>query len=391
MNKTNIFSHPLFSMGFRVFFLLAGLFALIFMALWRSIYEGSVQLDNYFPDVYWHAHEMLIGYTVAVIAGFLLTAQGNWTGIKPVNAIQLLFLASLWIYGRVVPFYSGLLPDELIAFIDFSFLPCLLFFLIRPIIQSGQFQYLVFCLLLGIMMLGNGLIHLDILGIVENVAWQGLASIVSMIVLMIIVIAGKIFPFFTERGLSGVIAIRNPLIDALSIGSALITLSLWLFQFNGLLLACFSILTVVVNAFRIMGWFDRKVLYVPLLWVLYLGYGWILIGFIILTFSAFSLINDSIAVHAFAVGGIGVLTLGMMSRVSLGHTGRSLRAAKVIEIAFVLINLAAVVRVILPALMAGWYDEYIVLAIYLWLAAFSLFAMYYFPVLTAPRVDGKPE
>ncbi len=389
MNNSTKFPYPLFAMGFRTFFLVAGLFALILMALWRSIYDGSLHFENYFPINYWHAHEMLLGYSVAVIAGFLLTAQRNWTGISTADSQQLFFLLCLWLYGRLVPFYDGLIADPLIALVDFAFLPCLTFFLAKSVIQSRQYKYLIFSVLLGLMTVGNALIHLELLEYSEHTAWTGLCLIVSTIVVMIVVIAGRIFPFFTERGLKGVIAIRNPLMDGLSIGSTILTLLFWVFSIKGIVLAGSALLAVVFNSLRVMGWFDRKVLYVPLLWVLYLGYAWVLVGFILLALAAFEWVTDSIAIHAFAVGGIGVLTLGMMARVSLGHTGRNLKIVKAIEIAFVFINLAAIARVILPAVFADWYDNFILIAIYSWLAAFSLFAAIYFPILTTARVDGK--
>ncbi len=390
MNKKPLFDYPLFAMGFRTFFALAGLSALLLIALWTSIYDGSLATDNYFPTNYWHAHEMLLGYSVAVIAGFLLTAVKNWTGLATVEQDKLAALGLLWIYGRIVPFYSGLIADLLIALIDFAFLPLLAYVISRPIIKAGNYHNLIFTALLIMLATGNALIHAEILGFTEHTAWPGLNLVVSIIIIMILVIAGRVFPFFTERGLKGVIAIRNPLLDLLSILVVIIVFLLVIADVGGLLLAVSAVLALLLNSVRALGWYDRKIWYVPLLWVLYIGYSWIMLGFGLLALSAYSMVSPSLVLHAFTVGGIGVLTLGMMARVSLGHTGRAMKASNTIALAFVLINLAALFRVLLPTVLPGWYGHLLVVSAYCWLAAFSLFVFYYNPLLCASRVDGKP-
>jgi uncharacterized protein involved in response to NO len=141
---------------------------------------------------------------------------------------------------------------------------------------------------------------------------------------------------------------------------------------------------------RVSAWYDSRIWFVPLLWVLYVGYGWLILGFGLLALSAHSIVSPSLALHAFTVGGIGILTLGMMARVALGHTGRALKASNVMAIAFVLINLAALLRVLLPTLLPTWYGGFVLASSYCWLAAFSLFVYYYAPILTEARVDGQP-
>ena len=389
MNKKPLFDYPLFAMGFRTFFALAGLSALLLIALWTSIYDGSLKTDNYFPANYWHAHEMLLGYSVAVIAGFLLTAVRNWTGLQTVEQDKLAALGFLWLYGRIVPFYSELIPDVLIGLIDFAFLPVLAYTISKPIIKAGNYRNLIFTALLLIMAAGNGLVHAEIMGVTESTAWMGLNVVVAIIMVMILVIAGRVFPFFTEKGLKGVFAIRNPLLDLLSIIATVIVFLLLIADVSGLLLAIASISALALNSTRALGWYDRKIWYVPLLWVLYIGYGWIMLGFALLALAAYSVVSTSLALHAFTVGGIGVLTLGMMARVSLGHTGRAMRASNVMALAFVLINLAALFRVLLPTVLPEWYSNFVLISTYCWLAAFSLFVLYYSPILTAPRIDGK--
>jgi len=388
MNNTP-FNIPFFALGFRTFFALSGLSALVLMVLWRSVYDGSLVMDNYFSNTYWHAHEMLIGYTVAVIAGFLLTAVQNWTGQPTITGTNLACLALLWVYGRILPFYSELLPDELIALVDFAFLPTLALCLIQPMVKAQYIRGFIFIGMLSLMALGNGLIHTDILGWTNNTAWLGFQIIITLIITMILVIAGRVFPFFTERGIKGTIPIRNPLIDGLAIGFSLLVFILSIMQVSGTYLALAAIAATLSNCLRINNWFVFRVWFVPLLWVLYLGYAWIILGFILTALSAYNLVAPTLALHAFTMGGIGVITLGMMARVSLGHTGRALKASQAMAIAFALINLGALLRVFFPLLLPDNYADIIYAATILWLAAFSLFAFIYAPILSTARPDGK--
>ncbi len=389
MNTHKIFDTPLFGLGFRVFFALAGLSALILIVLWNAIFKGTLSVDNYFANNVWHAHEMLLGYCVAVIAGFLLTAVKNWTGKPTLAGDKLAGLALLWLYGRILPFYAGLLPDVLIAAVDFAFLPILAYQISKPIIQSRHFRSLVFIGLLLLLTLGNGLIHGETLGLSQNTAWTGIQLIVATIIILILIIAGRVFPFFTERGLSGTLIIRNPLLDALSIGSSVVVFALQIWAISGTFLALAAVFAVLVNSARLSGWYVQRIWYVPLLWILYAGYGWIILGFLLTALSAYAWVSPSLALHAFTLGGIGILTLGMMARVSLGHTGRALKASNAIAQAFVLINLAALLRVLLPIALPNWYNILIYGSTLSWLAAFSLFMFVYAPILTTPRIDGE--
>ncbi|MDP3903002.1 MAG: NnrS family protein [Methylococcaceae bacterium] len=389
MKLQPIFNLPLFNLGFRAFFALAGFAALSLFVLWSAMIEGDLAHENYFSQYYWHAHEMLLGYSVAVIAGFLLTAVKNWTGKPTLTGDQLAGLCLLWLYGRIVPFYEGLLPNELIALIDFAFLPVLAYQIIKPILQVGQYRNLVFVALLLVLALGNGLVHAEILGFQENTAWLGIELVVATIIVMILVIAGRVFPFFTERGLPGTLTIKNPLFDTLSIVAAVLVFALELADISGTILALAALFAVVANVARLSGWYVQKIWYVPLLWVLYVGYGWIILGFGLTIFSAYDLIAASLALHAFTIGGIGVLTLGMMARVSLGHTGRALRVSNAMAISFVFINMAALCRVLLPVVLPGWYNLLVYVSTFAWLAAFSLFVFVYSPILTSVRADGQ--
>ena len=389
MNTQKIFDTPLLGLGFRVFFALAGLSALVLIVLWNAVFKGTLTAANYFSPNNWHAHEMLLGYAVAVIAGFLLTAVKNWTGKPTLTGDKLAGLALLWLYGRILPFYAGLLPDALIAAVDFAFLPVLAYQISLPIMQAKHYKSLVFIGLLLLLTLGNGLIHAEILGLCQHSAWTGIELVVATIIILILILAGRVFPFFTERGLSGTLIIKNPLLDALAIGSALAVFALQLWAVSGTLLALAAVLAAATNSARVAGWYVQRIWYVPLLWILYLGYGWIILGFVLTALSAYAWVLPSLALHAFTLGGIGVLTLGMMARVSLGHTGRALRASNAMAIAFVLINIAALFRVLVPIALPNGYNLLIYGSTLSWLAAFALFMYVYAPILTAPRIDGE--
>jgi uncharacterized protein involved in response to NO len=229
------------------------------------------------------------------------------------------------------------------------------------------------------------------LGLCQNTAWTGIQLVVGTIIILILILAGRVFPFFVERGLHGTLIIRNPLLDVLSIGSAVAVFALQLLTISGTLLALTAIFAVIVNSARLAGWYVQRIWYVPLLWILYTGYGWIILGFVLTALSAYSWILPSLALHAFTLGGIGVLTLGMMARVSLGHTGRALRVSNAMAIGFILINLAALLRVVLPLALSNWYNILIYASTLSWLAAFSLFMFVYAPILTSPRIDKKED
>ncbi len=390
MNTQKIFDTPLFNLGFRAFFALAGFAALFLVLLWNAMFKGSHALVNYFSPNEWHAHEMLLGYSVAVIAGFLLTAVKNWTGEPSITGDKLAGLCLLWLYGRILPFYSGLLPDSIIALVDFAFLPVLAYRISQPILKTKNYHNLLFVGILLILALGNAIIHADKLGLCKQGA-TGLLLVIATLMILILVVAGRVFPFFTERGLTGVLIIRNPLLDQLAIASALIVFGLQLLHISGTLLAIAALAAAGINIARVCGWYNRKIWYVPLLWVLYVGYGWIILGFLATVLSVYGVVSSTLALHAFTLGGIGVLSLGMMARVSLGHTGRALKASNAIALAFVLLNLAAIFRVLLPMVLPTWYNGFMYLTTLSWLTAFALFVFVYTPILTAVREDGQDD
>ena len=380
----------LFNLGFRPFFLFAGLTASLLLPLWTYAYTGGHITFGYYRAVAWHAHEMVFGYTVAVIAGFLLTAVRNWTGMQTPGGIALASLVMLWLAGRVVPFLAGVLPQGMIAAVDLAFLPVLAVTLSVPLLRSRQKHNLVFLFVLAALTAANAMVHLQELGYTQSTAPGGVHFAVYLIVLLIAILGGRVIPFFTERGIAGATTRRWTSVEYLGFGALIALMALDLTGAAPIAVIVAGMLAAIGHALRQAGWYQRTVWSVPLLWVLHLGYAWLGAGFLLTALSAAGLINPMLALHAFTTGGIGTLTLGMMARVALGHTGRELRVGAAMTWAFVLANLSAVSRVFIPILSPGRYSDWIVLAGALWTVAFTLFVISYARVLIQPRVDGRP-
>lgn len=377
----------LFALGFRSFFLAAGLFAVLLMVLWLFALRGSLDFGAFSPQV-WHAHEMLFGFTVAVIAGFLLTAAQNWTGIKTPSGKPLAALFLLWLVGRLGFLIPGL-PLELVALLDLAFLPILAVVLAYPILKAKQLKNAAFPIMLLALAAANALVHLDTLG-QANTASLGLHLATYVVVAMMVVMGGRVVPSFTDNKL-GTRARRWKTIEILVPVTTLGALAAALIAPFSMVTALIAAGAAAVHFIRLAGWHTPRYWSVPLLWILHLGYAWIALGFALLALSASGIAAATVsALHAFTTGGIGVLTLGMMARVSLGHTGRLLEPPPIMTRAFVAINIAALLRVALPLLFPGVYMQTMVASGLIWMASFGLFFVVYAPMLLRPRVDGKP-
>lgn len=380
----------LFALGFRPFFLGAGAAALALVGLWVAAYVGEMSIRTYYDPLNWHAHEMIFGYATAVIAGFLLTAVRNWTNIPTVQGKPLAALAALWLAARVLAFVPPVLSHWLIAAVDVIFLPALALSLAGPLLRSRQLHNWIFPAILGVMAAGNVLVHLQVLGFTQDTAYTGTYLAVDLIVLVIAIIAGRVIPFFTERALPGAVPRRRTAVDRVALAAVVAFAATHPFRPPPMLVGAIALVAGAAHGARLWGWYDRRVWSAPLLWVLYLGYAWIVAGFALHTLATIRVLSPLLALHAFTAGAIGVLTLGMMARVALGHTGRPLQAPAPIAAAFVLINLAALVRVLFPFALADRYVADIGLSGALWAAAFAVFLAVYSPILIRPRVDGRP-
>lgn len=381
--------YALFSLGFRPFFAAAAVSAVLLIISWLAIWTGGIWASSYYGVIGWHSHEMLFGYAAAVIAGFLLTAVRNWTGEKTPTGVWLALLAALWLGGRLAPIFDNLLPGPVIAMIDLAFLPALAMAILPPLWQGKQKINLVFVPLLFAMFVANLLIHLQCLGLSET-ATNGIDMMLYLVLFLIALIGGRVIPFFSNAVIPGYSAsVRGWVEKSSFIGFSLLPL-LQLTgmppQVTGLVASALALLQLV----RVGGWYHNRVWRTPILWVLYTGMFWIIVGLLLTGFSSFGLLPATLSKHTLTIGGIGVLTLGMMARVSLGHTGRRLQPARTVEIAFVVLNLGVLCRVFGPLLNGNNYIFWVHLSGGLWTISFLIFSVFYLPMLFKPRVDGLP-
>jgi uncharacterized protein involved in response to NO len=379
-----------FNLGFRPFFLLSGVFAVVLMALWIPVFTGGRALSTYYGQIGWHSHEMIFGYAAGVIAGFLLTSVRNWTRLATATGGSLAALVALWLLGRILPFFAATLPAWLISVVDLGFLPALTASIGVPLVRHGEKRNLLFLPLMLGLFAANLLVHLELLGLVPGIARAGIFLGLYLIILLIVIMGGRVIPFFTERALPDVVIKRRPVIEWLAPLTVIAFMLAELLFPNSEVAGALAGLAGIINAIRVVSWYSHRYWQVPLLWVLHLGYGWIVVGFLLKAAACFELIAPQFTVHAFTVGGIGVLTLGMMARVSLGHTARRLKVESSMVISFILINLATVLRGLLPAIFPLWFSQLVILSGILWIAAFLMFAIVYAPILTQPRIDGQP-
>ncbi len=380
----------LFALGFRPFFLAAGIFATVYMGLWLATLQGAMQAPAGISPAAWHGHEMLFGYAVAVIGGFLLTATQNWTSTPMPRGGPLAALFALWLAGRVLPWLP--VPQPAISIVDLLFLPVLLIAVLRPVLRVQQTRNYAFSAMLLGLTAANALFHAAAFGYGPDYALAGLNLGLYLIVLMIVVMGGRVIPYFTERRLNSTAKRWTP-VEWLAPATTLAVLVAVFAApalLSGTLLAVLAAAAAVVHAIRLAGWHDKRLWGVPLLWVLHLGYGWIVVGFLLDALHAAGMVPPFLALHAYATGGIGVLTLGMMSRVSLGHTGRILEAPAIMVWVYAAINLSAGVRVFGPLLLPAQAPMLHQIGGGLWMLAFAVFAAVYAPMLWRPRTDGKP-
>jgi uncharacterized protein involved in response to NO len=378
--------------GFRPFFLAAAAFAVSIVPLWLLVIRGSIQPTRYLEPSVWHAHEMVFGFVLAVVAGFLLTAVGNWTGRETAVGTWLLLLVALWVAGRASITFSGLLPRGVPALLDLAFLPALIGTLARPLFATNNRRNFVMLGVLGALLLANAAVHGSALGLLAPaVARRGCLASVDLVLLVILIISGRVLPGFT-RNATGVQTIRSiPGLDVACIAAMALLAGVSASVPGSKLTAVLAVSVALLAAARALHWGARHSLGQPLLWILHGGYAWLVVGLLLRGVAGLGMpIAESLATHALTVGAIGSLTLGMMARVSLGHTGRTLAPSKPLIASFVVINLAAAVRTLGPLLAPAHYLNWLLAAAAFWTIAFATFLVVDAPILLSPRVDGRP-
>lgn len=376
--------------GFRPFFLLAGGFAALLVPLWLVVLSGWVRADHYFDAMSWHAHEMIFGFALAVIAGFLLTAVANWTGRETAIGGHLGVLAGLFVAGRVAISAAAVMPRPLVAAVDLAFLPALAFAIGRPILATRNRRNYPVLAMVSVMFLADLAMHLDVLGVLPGVRRRASLVAVDVVTLLVLFVAARIFPMFT-RNATKVETVRNqPALDwATTISMAALVLADVAFPDRpiGTVLAG---VTAALAVARSSTWGARHTGAVPLLWILHVGHAFVPLGLALRVGAALTpAIPASSALHALTAGAIGCSTLGMMARVSLGHTGRPLTPTRAVVVSFAFVALAALLRVVGPFLGRGSLGV-LHLAGTLFGLAFALFVVSHWELLTTPRTDGKP-
>lgn len=376
----------LFALGFRPFYLLAALLAALSVPLWALQFSGLLG-HAYLAGPVWHAHEMLFGFALAVIVGFLFTAGRNWTNLPTPTGLPLAALAALWLAARVLV----LTPFGVAAAVaNVAFPLAAAAALARPFIQSGNRRNYFFIGLLGLLAVAAAGVHAAQLGWLAWPAGLGIPMALDVVLFIVAVMAGRVVPMFTNNGVPRAAAARHARVEQVALGSVLALLAADALGLGGLPLAVLALLAAVAHGARWWLWQPWRTRAVPLVWVLHLAYAWVPVHLLLRAAAAFGWLLPSLATHALTVGAFGGLIIGMMTRTARGHTGRPLKADRWEVACYALVAAAAVVRVGLPLLAPAQTVHAALASALLWSAGFGLYAVRYWPVLSRPRIDGRP-
>ncbi len=382
---------PILALGFRPFFLLAAILAAAAVPLWLLIYQGVLEPISYLPPTVWHAHEMVFGFAAAVIAGFLLTAATNWTGRRTATGAGLGALAALWIAGRAALIVPGV-PAWLAIGLDVAFLPVVAIVLAVPLIATGNRRNVVFPIVLAVLGGINLTIHLGAIGVIDWDPSRRLRIAIDLILLIIGVLGGRVIPSFTKNALPHATVNPCPKASVLALlGLAAVAIAEMATD-NATVTGAIALAAGLINVLRMRGWGTFATLRTPILWILHVGYAWLAVGLILRGAAELTdLVPLDAGIHALTLGAVGSMVIGMMSRVALGHTGRSIVPARLTVAAYWLVNAAALLRVA----FALTSDDTLRTASLigsgtLWSLAFACFVIVYWPILSQPRADGRP-
>jgi uncharacterized protein involved in response to NO len=384
----------LFDYGFRPFFLLAGLYAAALVPIWLYVYAHSATAFGSLPPMYWHAHEMLYGFVGAAIAGFLLTAVPSWTGARGFAGTPLRMLVLAWAAGRIAMATLGVTPFWIVALAELSMLALLAALLLPPLMRS-QNRNMPMLAVLGILWLIDAAFLVALKNGDVLLASRAMTLAIDFVLILVTIIGGRIVPAFTanalrRRGEDPDIVIRKG-IEIAAIGSMILIAAFDVFAPIGYASAILAAIAAVVHTIRLLGWRSFKARGESILWILHVGYAWLPIG---LALKACYLLGGfdwaSKWQHALTAGVFGTMILAVMTRASLGHTGRALVVSSVITAAYALLTLGVAVRVLSSVARPEYYVAAVCVAGAAWTLAFALFVVVYAPILIKPRADGKP-
>jgi len=394
------YSGPVFfEYGFRPFFLGAGVLAVLAMLAWMAwitlqrVSDGPVGLSIAVPVHQWHAHEMIFGYALAVVAGFFLTAVPNWTGRQPVRGRTLAILFALWLLARLTGWTSAVVPPALVALPELGFLAMLATLIGHALLSGWSKRNFVFLPVLIALILAAALYHLEAAGVADNTAAAGHLLAIDALLVLVTVVGGRIVPAFTTNVLRRHEITPLPRAmdkrDAVAILLVVALLVADLAAPGSAAAGWVSAAAGIAGALRMIGWRAARVLWSPILWVLHLGYGWLVLGLLLKGLALTTgIVPEVLALHALTVGAVGSMTLGVMTRAALGHTGRPLKVSGGVAVSYLLLSLAAATRILGPLLFESLYDASMILSGLLWSTAFVVFTIAYWPILTRPRVTG---
>jgi uncharacterized protein involved in response to NO len=378
-----------FSYGFRPFFLLAGIWASIDIIVWMALFEHGGTLPSRFDPLAWHIHEMLFGFIAAAIAGFLLTAVANWTGRPPIRGFRLGLLITLWLAGRVVCLFSSFVPEWVSASVDLAFLLLLALMVGREVTIARNWRNLVMVAPVLVLAAANLLMHCETeeRALPPGLGWR---LGISAVLMLLAAVSGRVIPAFTrnwlaKQGQAGPGA--TGMINSTALAGLLAGLLLWVFlpgmQVTGIVL----LIAAGLNGWRWIRWQGVKTRREPLLFVLHIGYGWLIAGAALLGAAAIGWnVPLSGALHSLTVGAMATMILAIMTRATRGHTGRPLSADRLTQAIFVLISLAALARVLAAFQISA--NQLLLVSAGLWLTAFLIFLAGYGPMFFRPNVKS---
>ena len=380
----------LLRLGFRPFYLGAALFALLSISLWVALFLGQLTLNMALPPLLWHAHEMLFGFAIAVIVGFLLTAVKAWTGLDTPRGAFLGALALLWLGARVAA-VTG--PYAVYAVLDLLLLPLVALVLTSVLLRARNRRNLPLAAMLMLLALANGAFHLSVIGVIDIAPMRALYAALALIVMIECVITGRVIPAFTLSATPGLKLTVRPLVERATLALTALALLLWVLApasagWSMASVLVFS-LAAVAHVLRLMQWRPLVSRQRPILWILHLAYAWIPFGLALLAAAQFGWIGTSAGVHALAIGATAGLIVGMLTRTARGHTGRALQVSRLEVVAYVLVMVAAAVRVLVPLVVPQWLPLALVIAAVAWSLAFAICLFIYTPWLLQTRLDGK--
>lgn len=395
-SQTALAIPPIWRLAFRPLFLGGSLFSIMAIAWWVYFWASPSGWLPHGGPVLWHGHEMLFGFGAAIVVGFLLTAVQSWTGVIGLRGKPLAVLVLSWIMGRLVLAFGVAtgFSGELIAAVDISFLLLSTIAMAYPVIKVKQWRNLMFVPILLVLSFLNTMVHWAVINHHTDIATQSLHGSIILFSLIIAILGGRVIPAFTANATLCTKKTPHKWLEIISILSIILLLVIALQGFNNvpsLLLLVVSSIAALANGWRFSRWGFQYSTSVPLLWSLHLAYIFIPIGFMLLALQSIGLMdNVSAALHSITIGAMGGMILAMTSRVTLGHTGRQLTPPRLIALAYIFIFLAAVIRVIVPA----WFSELSYWAIttagVLWVLAFSIYFVFYAPMLLTKRIDNRP-